>query len=139
MDVRPKYGRSQKGNSSTQTSAVTSNSTWARGCLEIMDCLKILIPIQNQFCFRICADNKNVKNGHLNNLPHLTLGPQLSCSFSNQHQFCFCSSTDMGQSSQQLPVFEIKGAPCTLCAHFGCRVHGFRNLRTRCLHDFLNF
>ena len=22
-------------------------------------------------------------------------------------------------------VFEIKGAPCTLCAHFGCRVHGF--------------
>ena len=22
-------------------------------------------------------------------------------------------------------VFEIKGAPCTLCAHFGCRVHTF--------------
>ena len=22
-------------------------------------------------------------------------------------------------------VFEIKGAPCTLCAHFGCRMHRF--------------
>ena len=22
-------------------------------------------------------------------------------------------------------VFEIKGAPCTLCAHFGCQVPGF--------------
>ena len=24
-----------------------------------------------------------------------------------------------------ITVFEIKGAPCTLCAHFGCRVQGF--------------
>ena len=31
-------------------------------------------------------------------------------------------------------VFEIKGAPCSLCAHFGCRVHGFKSLCTRRVH-----
>ena len=35
-------------------------------------------------------------------------------------------------------VFEIKGAPCTLCAHFGYRVHRFKPLCTRCVHDFSN-
>ena len=37
-----------------------------------------------------------------------------------------------------LSVFEIKGAPCTLCAYFGCRVHIFQHLCTRCVHAFSN-
>ena len=31
-------------------------------------------------------------------------------------------------------VFEIKGAPCTRCAQFGCRVHRFWYLCTRWVH-----
>ena len=27
--------------------------------------------------------------------------------------------------NKSLAVFEIKDAPCTLCAHFDCWVHGF--------------
>ena len=37
---------------------------------------------------------------------------------------------------QSITVFEIKGAPCTLCAHFGCRVHGFLNMCNLYVHDF---
>ena len=33
-------------------------------------------------------------------------------------------------------MFEIKGAPCTQCAHFGCRAHRFLDLFTRCVHVF---
>ena len=31
----------------------------------------------------------------------------------------------MPQRCGTIAVFKIKGAPCTLCAHFGCRVHRF--------------
>ena len=30
-------------------------------------------------------------------------------------------------------VFEIKGAPCIRCAHFGCQVHIFKDLCTLCI------
>ena len=33
-------------------------------------------------------------------------------------------------------VFEIKGTPCTLCAHFSYRVHRFKYMCTRCVHAF---
>ena len=33
-------------------------------------------------------------------------------------------------------MFEIKGAPCTRCAHFGGWVHRFWDLCTRCVHAF---
>ena len=36
-------------------------------------------------------------------------------------------------------VFEIKGAPCTLCACFGGWVHIFWNLCTRWVHTFSKF
>ena len=35
-------------------------------------------------------------------------------------------------------VFEFKGALCTLCVHFDCRVYGFQHLCTRRVHPFFN-
>ena len=34
-------------------------------------------------------------------------------------------NTSKENEYKQFPVFKIKDVPCTLCAHFGCRVHGF--------------
>ena len=35
-------------------------------------------------------------------------------------------------------VLEIKDAPCSLHAHFGCRVHRFQHLCTQWVHAFFN-
>ena len=35
-------------------------------------------------------------------------------------------------------LFEIKGAPCTLCPHFGCRLHRFQHMCTQYVHGFSN-
>ena len=42
-------------------------------------------------------------------------------------KFCYPEFNEKPQSSDRYLslVFEIKGAPCTLCAQFGCRVHRF--------------
>ena len=37
-------------------------------------------------------------------------------------------SKALSQLFHMLSVFENKGAPCTLCTHFECRVHTFCNI-----------